>query len=135
MAVFKVLSDINGNVSHEAHAGRYSDFVPFMVSLAARFHAAKVLLDMMGEASTELVERSVSLGLARTTPGRGRVAGPVPVPEKGYVDGDGYGNGNGYGYGNGYGQGQARNRDVEEAEILDCVAKMVDLRLSANAAK
>jgi hypothetical protein len=111
IAVFKVLSGINGHISHESNAGRYANFVPFLSALAERFHAAKVLLDMMGEATGEIVEKSITLGVARKD-----VHYRLPEkPKSSKVAGC--------------------PKDAEEAELMDCVAKMVDLRLSANGSK
>ena len=101
MAVYKVLSETDGNVSHDSNAGRYSDFVLFLSTLAARFSAAKVLADTMGEATGEIVEKSITLGIVRKDVQKGSEV-------------------------------VHRSKHVEEAELLDCVAKMVDLSLSTN---
>jgi hypothetical protein len=113
MAVFKVLSEMDSRVPDEANAGRFLDFVPLLSSLATRFHAAKVLSDMMGEATNKIVERSFKLGITRKDtqhrlPDRNNVK-PAEV-----VD---------------------RSKEVDEAEILNCVAKMVDLRFSTDGLK
>jgi hypothetical protein len=120
MGVFKVLAELENRTPDEASAGRFSDFVPFLSALATRFHAAKVLSDMMGEATNEIVERSFRLGLARknaTQQGPDRDnAKPAEVVDrsKEVVD---------------------RSKEVDEAEILNCVAKMVDLRFSTDGMK
>ena len=111
MAVFKVLSDIDSSALDEANSGSYSDFVPFLSALATRFHAAKVLADTMGEAIGEIVEKSITLGIARKDV-RHRLPDNAKPSET-----------------------VNRSKDVEEAELLDCVAKMVDLRLSADRSK
>jgi hypothetical protein len=112
MAVFKVLSELDSRLPDEASSGRFSDFVPLLSSLATRFHAAKVLSDMMGEATNEIVERSFKLGIARKDtqnrlPDRQNVK-PAEVADR---------------------------SEVDEAEILNCVAKMVDLRFSTDGKK
>src|SRR5271163_3251769 len=113
MAVFKVLSELDGRIPDEANTGRFSDFVPLLSSLATRFHAAKVLSDMMGEATNEIVERSFKLGIARKDT-QNRLPDPHNVKPAEAVD---------------------RSKDVDEAEILNCVAKMVDLRFSTDGLK
>jgi hypothetical protein len=114
MAVFKVLSELDNRPPDEANAGRFSDFVPLLSSLATRFHAAKVLSDMMGEATNEIVERSFKLGIARKDNTQHRLPDRLNVKPAEVVD---------------------RSKDVDEAEILNCVAKMVDLRFSTDGLK
>lgn len=109
MAVFKILPE-TASTPPEANAGRYSDFVPFLSALATRFPAAKLLADMMDETTSDIVERSRTLGIAR----KGAQNGPPGIHDlknPDVID---------------------RNSEVEEAEILNCVAKMVDLRLSTD---
>ncbi len=113
MAVFKVLSELDSRLPDEANAGRFSDFVPLLSSLATRFHAAKVLSDMMGEATNEIVERSFKLGIARKD-NQNRLPDRLNVKPAEVVD---------------------RSKEVDEAEILNCVAKMVDLRFSTDGLK
>lgn len=113
MAVFKVISELESKVADEAIAGRFSDFVPLLSSLATRFHAAKVLSDLMGEATNELVERSFKLGIARKNT-QHRLQDRTSVKPAEVVD---------------------RSKDCDEAEILNCVAKMLDLRFSTDGLK
>jgi hypothetical protein len=106
MAVFKILPE-TGGAPTDPSAGRYSDFVPFLSALATRFPAAKVLADMMDETTSDIVEKSRTLGLAKKSP-------PPAIHDlknPDMID---------------------RTGEVEEAEILNCVAKMVDLRLSTD---
>jgi hypothetical protein len=113
MGVFKVLSERDSRPPDEAKAGRFSDFVPLLSALATRFHAAKVLSDMMGEATNEIVERSFKLGITRKdTQNRPPERENVKPTEA--VD---------------------RSKEVDEAEILNCMAKMVDLRFSTDGLK
>ena len=109
MAVFKVLSDTNSNILSEADSGRYSDFVSFLSALAKRFHAAEVLADIFGDTTSEIVERSMMLGITQKD-AQYRTTHNLQDPEVAY-----------------------RSNDVAEAELLDCVAKMIDLGLSTNA--
>lgn len=113
MAVFKVLSELDSKTPDEANAGRFSDFVPLLSSLATRFHAAKVLSDMMGEATSEIVERSFKLGIARKS-------APNQAPDRDNVK---------------PAEVADSPKEVDEAEILNCVAKMVDLRFSTDGLK
>lgn len=103
MAVFKVPEETDGDVSHKANGGCHEDFVPFLSAFAARFYGAKLLADMMGEATSEIVERSTNLGVGRKD-AQQRLLGP-----------DG-----------------GKSSEVEEAEVLNIVAKMVDLQLSTD---
>jgi hypothetical protein len=103
MAVFKVLKEADGDTSHKANFGCHEDFVPFLSAFSARFYGAKLLADMMGESTSEIVERSTNLGVARKdTPQR------LPGPNGG------------------------KSSEVDEAEVLNVVAKMVDLHLSTD---
>jgi hypothetical protein len=113
MAVFKILAETENGIPPEANAGRYLDFVPFLSALATRFPAAKLLADMMDETTNDIVERSKTMGVAWKDPPP-KTPGPpsVKTPEA-----------------------NDRPKDVEEAEILNCVAKMVDLRLSTDVSK
>jgi hypothetical protein len=110
MAVFKVLSDTNG-ISFEENVGRYLDSTLFLSALAERFHAAKVLADMMGEATSEIAEMSIKLGITQED---ARHQMPHESQRSEVV---------------------CCSNAVEEAELLDCVAKMVDLCLSTNGKK
>jgi hypothetical protein len=109
MAVFKILPE-TGSAPTEANAGRYSDFVPFLSALATRFPAAKLLADMMEETTSDIVERSRTLGIAKKSV-QNQLSGIHDLKNPDVID---------------------RTREVEEAEILNCVAKMVDLRLSTD---
>jgi hypothetical protein len=113
MAVFKVLSELDSKLPDEANTGRFSDFVPLLSALATRFHAAKVLSDMMGEATNEIVERSFKLGITRKSAPNAQAEQDKVKPAE-TVD---------------------RSKEVDEAEILNCVAKMVDLRFSTDGLK
>ena len=107
MAVFKIPAETGGGSSpSEANAGCYGDFVPFLSALATRFPAAKLLNDVMNEKTTHIVERSKTLGVAQTDLGLDGVKSSQETAD--------------------------RPKYVEEAEILNCVAKMVDLRLSSD---
>lgn len=108
MAVFKVLSDTDGNIFFEENSGRYSDLMLFLSALAERFHAAKVLADMIGEATTDLAQRSINLGIA---PKNAQLQINHKPQDTEVADG---------------------SNDMEQAELLDCIAKMVDLGLSTN---
>jgi hypothetical protein len=112
MAVFKVLAELDSRQPEESNTGRFSDFVPLLSSLATRFHAAKVLSDMMGEATDEIVERSFKLGITRKS------ATEKPDQDKTKPT-----------------EATNRSKEVDEAEILNCVAKMVDLRFSTDGLK
>lgn len=112
MAVFKVLSEIDGATSLEPSAGRFADFIPFLAALAERFNAAKVLYDMMSETTGEILDRSLKFGITRKE-GQIRVPGNSPQSD---AESD-------------------RPKDVEEAEVLNVVAKMLDLRLSTDGSK
>lgn len=100
MAVFKVPEETDGDVSHKANGGCHEDFVPFLSAFAARFYGAKLLADMMGEKTSEIVERSTNLGVARKD--------AQQRPHGG------------------------KSSEVDEAEVLNVVAKMVDLHLSTD---
>jgi hypothetical protein len=113
MTVFKVLSEIDSSAAPEPAAGRFADFVPFLNSLAERFNAAKVLADMMNETTSEIVDRSLKFGLTRKE-GQLRVPGNSPKSDDGESE---------------------RPKDAEEAEVLNVVAKMLDLRLSTDGSK
>jgi hypothetical protein len=112
MAVFKVLSEIDAAAAPEPTAGCFADFVPFLSSLAERFNAAKVLNDMMVETTGQILDRSLKFGLTRKD-GSVRVPGNSPKSDK----------------------EPDRPKDVEEAEVLNVVAKMLDLRLSTDGSK
>jgi hypothetical protein len=109
MAVFKVLSKTNNDVSSKANAEHYSDFVRFLSALAARFPGAKIVADMMDEPTDKIVKRSTKFSVAHKD-------AQHPLPSH-----------------HGLKSSEAvRLKDVEEAEILSCVAKMVDLSLSID---
>jgi hypothetical protein len=112
MAVFKILAEIEGGVSPQANGARIQDFKPFLYALATRFHAAKLLADVMDEAISNIVERSKSQGIVHTD-----VKTSVPSPSGSSP------------------KGSDATTDEDEAELLNCVAKMVDLRLSTDGSK
>jgi hypothetical protein len=109
MAVFKVLSRTNNDVSSNADAEHYSDFVRFLSALAARFPGAKIVADMMDEPTHEIVRKSKKISVAQND-----ALHSLPS-HHGLKSSE-----------------AARPKDVEEAEILSCVAKMVDLSLSVD---
>jgi hypothetical protein len=113
MGVFKVLTELDTKRLDEANAGRFSDFVPLLSALATRFHAAKVLSDMMGETTNEIVERSFKLGVTRKDATQQKPENDKVKPAE-VVD---------------------RSKEADEAEILNIVAKMVDLRFSTDGLK
>jgi len=113
MAVFKVLAELDSKLPDDPNAGRFSDFVPLLSALATRFHPAKVLSDMMGEATNDIVERSFKLGITRKTPAHQKPENENVKPA----------------------EAADRSKEVDEAEILNCVAKMVDLRFSTDGLK
>jgi hypothetical protein len=112
MAVFKILAEIEGGVSPQANGPGIQDFKPFLYALATRFHAAKLLADVMDETTSDIVERSKSQGIIHVD-----VKTSVPSPSESSS------------------KGSDVTTDEEEAEILNCVAKMVDLRLSTDGSK
>jgi hypothetical protein len=117
MAVFKVLED--PSVSRDPKNGCYKDFVPFLSALATRFPAAKLLMDIMGEQTSQIVERSKALGVIRNSiPIRTTNRQGSTSSDKGDRSGK-------------VGESFPSN-DAEEAELLSCVSKMVDLRLSTD---
>jgi len=109
MAVFKVFEE-NGAVPSETNDRSYEDFVPFLSSLAMRFRPAKLLVDIMCEETSEIVERSTKLGIAQKDV-QDRLQDLYKKRSSNVVE---------------------RSKDVEEAEILNCVAKMIDLRFSTD---
>lgn len=116
MAVFKILEEKGGG---EINGRCYEDFVPFLSSLAVRFRPAMLLADIMAEATSEIVERSTTLGIARRDVLR-RLPDPYSWEPSNAVD-------------------RSKNAtdtshsgDEDEAEILSCVAKMVDLHFSVE---
>jgi hypothetical protein len=128
MAVFKVLSDTNAAVPaphNSPNTGRYADFVPFLASLAARFGAAKLLYELMGKATGDIVEESIELGLARIHKTQS-CQPPAAVAPKLSKESDASTS-----------RAEAppatsKPRGVDEVEMLDCISKMVDLHLSTN---
>jgi hypothetical protein len=119
MAVFKVLEEQTDYIPKEINGGCYEDFVPFLSSLAVRFRPAKLLADIMCETTSQIVERSAKLGIAQKDIQlqlldlyRER-ASSVGDRSKDVTETN-------------------PSRDAQEAEILNCVAKMVDLRLSTD---
>jgi hypothetical protein len=119
MAVFKVLDETDGDVSNETNGRCYKKFVPFLSALAVRFRPAKLLADIMCEGTSEIVDRSMKLGLGRKDV-QHRLPNFYSLRPSDVVDRSEYG------------AGAGRSKDVEEAEILNCVAKMVDLRFSTD---
>jgi hypothetical protein len=91
--------------------------VPFLSALATRFHAAKLLMDIMGEDTNQIVSRSKELGVMRYG-----VLNRTPQLQKSVVE-DRSGK---------TPEDRNRMRELEEAELLSCVSKMVDLRLSTD---
>ncbi len=119
MAVFKVLGETDVGVLNDASDRRYEDFVPFVSALAIRFRPAKLFSDIMCEATSEIVERSAKLGIAQKDVqdrlldlSRRRSSTSVDRSENDAETNS--------------------SKDVEEAEILNLVAKMVDLRFSTD---
>src|SRR5438876_12354861 len=106
MAVFKILAEID-SAPRPKDGPRIEDFKPFLYARATRFHAAKLLADVMDEATSDIVERSKSQGIVHVD-----VKTPATSPSESSS------------------KGSDATTDVEEAELLNCVAKMVDLRLS-----
>jgi hypothetical protein len=119
MAVFKVLEETDGDVSDERNGQYYRKFVPFLSALAVRFRPAKLLADIMCEAISEIVTRSTKLGIGQKDV-QHRLLNLYSVMPSNV--GDRSKNG----------AEARRSKDVEEAEILNCVAKMVDLRFSTD---
>jgi hypothetical protein len=118
MAVFKVFEE-NGAVPNELNDRSYEDFVPFLSALAMRFRPAKLLVDIMCEETSEIVERSTKLGISQKDV-QDRLHDLYRKRSSNVVDRsktDGEAN---------------RSKDAEEAEILNCVAKMIDLRFSTD---
>jgi hypothetical protein len=109
MAVFKVLEENDLDILNDANGGCYEKFVPFLSSLAVRFRPAKLLADIMCETTSEILERSTRLGIGQKDV-QLRLLNLYSLRPSD-VD---------------------RSKDVEEAEILNCVAKMVDLRFSTD---
>ena len=118
MTVFKILKEKGSSVSGEINGRRYEDFIPFLSSFATRFRPAMLLGDIMGESINEIVERSTKLGIIhrdvqhRLHDAYQRVF-DITVGSMNAADG-------------------ALSGDEDEAEILNCVAKMVDLRFSTD---
>ena len=109
MAVFKILPE-TGSAPTEPNTGRYSDFVPFLSALATRFPGAKLLADMMEETTSDIVEKSRTLGIAKKSIQR-QSPGIHDLKNAELMD---------------------HTQEVEEAEILNCVARVVDFRLSTD---
>jgi hypothetical protein len=119
MAVFKTLKEKGGNVSGEINGRCYEDFVPFLSSLATRFRPAMLLADIMGETTSEIVERSTKLGITQSDI-QHRLRNPYNRAFSIAVDRPLSTASSDY------------SIDEDEAEILNCVAKMVDLRFSTD---
>jgi hypothetical protein len=118
MAVFKVLREKDGDMSNESNGRSYEDFVPFLAAFAARFPSAKLLANIMCETTSEIVERSTKLGIAQKD---------IQYWLLSLYDRTS----NLTGGGKDTAEGN-RSKDVEEAEILNVIGKMVDLRLSTD---
>lgn len=118
MAVFKVLEETDGDVLDERNGRYYRKFVPFLSALAVRFRPAKLLADIMCEATSEIVERSTKLGIGQKDVQHRLLNHYSVMPP--HVDRSKNG------------AEASRSKDVDEAEILNCVAKMVDLRFSTD---
>ncbi len=116
MVVFKVLGERGGDASNETNGRSYEDFVPFLSAFAARFPGAKLLADIMRETTSEIVERSTKLGIARKDI-QHRLLGLYGRTSSNLTDRAAEAN---------------HSNDVEEAEVLNVVAKMVDLLLSTH---
>jgi len=122
MVVFKVLGEKDGDASNETNGRSYEDFVPFLSAFAARFPGAKLLADIMRETTSKIVERSTKLGIAqkdiqhRLLSLYGRTSSNHTDSGKNTI---------GANHSN-------HSNDVEEAEVLNVVAKMVDLLLSTD---
>jgi hypothetical protein len=106
MAVFKVLEEKDGDVSIETNCRYYKEFVPFLSALAVRFRPAKLLVDIMGESTSEILARSTKLGIGQKDAQRRLLSH--------------------------YSEDASHSKDDEEAEILNVVAKMIDLRFSTD---
>jgi len=113
MSVFKILAEIEPSPPSK-DSPRIEDFKPFLYALATRFHAAKALANVMDEATSDIVERSKSHGIVHADT---LVKTPGTSPGASGSSSEGV------------------TTDVEEAELLNCVAKMVDLRLSTDGSK
>jgi hypothetical protein len=119
MVVFKVLKEKDGDVSNETNGRSYEDFVPFLSAFAVRFPGAKLLADIIFEPTSKILERSTKLGIAQKDiqyrlPGLyGRMSSNPTDRGKNAAEAN-------------------RSKYIEEAEILNVVAKMVDLRLSTD---
>lgn len=119
MAVFKVLEEKDGDVSIETNCRCYKEFVPFLSALAVRFRPAKLLVDIMCQATSEIVERSTKLGIGQKDIQHRLLNLYSPNPSDG-VDCSKNG------------AEASPSKDVEEAEILNVVAKMIDLRFATD---
>jgi hypothetical protein len=119
MAVFKVLEETDGDVSDERNGQYYRKFVPFLSALAVRFRPAKLLADIMCEATSQIVERSTKLGIGQKDV-QHRLLNHYSVMPSHVADRSKNG------------AAASRSKEVEEAEILNVVAKMVDLRFSTD---
>lgn len=119
MAVFKVFEKKDGNLLNETSSQSYKDFVSFLSALAVRFHPAKLLEDTMCQATSQIVEQSTKLGIARKD-SQHRVLDLCCQTSSNVVDAS-------------KNAAEAnRSEAAEEAEILNCVAKIIDLRFSTN---
>ena len=116
MTVFKILEEKGAG---EINGRCYEDFVPFLSSLAVRFRPAMLLADIMAEATSEIVERSTNLGIARRDV-LYRLRDPYSWEPSNAVGQSKVAADTGY------------REDEDEAEILSCVAKMVDFHFSAE---
>jgi hypothetical protein len=119
MVVFKVLEEKDGNFSNETNGRSYKDFMAFLSAFAVRFPSAKLLENIMCETTSEIVERSTKLGISQKDI-QYRLLSLHSRTSSDPADG---------------GKNAAEvehSRDNEEAEILNVVAKMVDLRLSTD---
>jgi hypothetical protein len=110
LTVLKVLADFEDDTSEGANIDRFGDFMAFLCALGVRFHAAKLVADIMTEATDTIVEKSKSLGLSKRTVKQS-------MSNFHFVQSLGV---------------NESSRDVKEAETLNCVVKMIDLRISSN---
>jgi hypothetical protein len=119
MGVFKVFEEKDGNPSNETSGRGYKDFVSFLSALAERFHPAKLLADTMCEAISQFVEKSTKLGIARKDV-RHRALDLCSQKSSNVADASKNA------------AKESGSEAVEEAEILNCVSKIIDLRFSTN---
>lgn len=110
LAVLKVLADSTDEASDGANLDRYNHFLSFLYALGVRFHAAQLVADMLHEATETIVERSKRLGLSRSTVTKNissyQFMEPLEISKS--------------------------STDAKEGEILNCIAKMVELTMASD---